>query len=58
MKPFEIDGIRMTKAEVTKNREGQVQLRDTAINAGMLDWAFTISLTIGILHRLIEELEE
>jgi len=57
MKPFMVDGMNMDKESILKHREGMIQLRDAALKANMLDWAFQISVVIAILHHLAEVME-
>lgn len=58
MKPFRIDGHRFDKEEVTRIRNRVIELRDAALTANDFDYAVILSYNIGILHQVIQELEE
>ena len=57
MKVKTVDGVVFDKAYVTNLRENLIVLRDSALTAGLMDWAFNLSMTIAFLAGVIEELE-
>lgn len=56
MKSFELNDTRWDAEAVREHRESIIELRDAALEAGAMDWALILSVTIGLLHHLGLEL--
>jgi len=46
------------KAEILSLREAAIELRDSALAAGMMDWSVTLSHIVAVLSLVAELVEE
>lgn len=57
MKTFEMDDMIYDRESVGELRENLIQLRDSALSSGNMEWAVMLSHTIVVMSRVVEELE-
>lgn len=58
MEPFMLNDTEWTADEVEKHRELIIELRDSALKHNNFTWSVVLSITVGLLHHLAEELKK
>jgi hypothetical protein len=56
MKPFDLNDTTWDSAEVEKHRNTLITMRDTILKENDFEMAVLLSVTIGLLHHLANEL--
>ncbi len=52
MDTFEVAGVIYDRKTLSAHRESIIELRDGALEQGVMEWAVTLSHTIGILSHI------